>query len=550
MHIFAHPDLDPRIRRRRRLPSILYVCRLWRTLILQTPAFWVKLLGSRSCMTEDPRWKVDRLRFALNHSLPHSFSLNWRGCAPSVVDALLHHSERISALTIVIAAKDADGLDRLLSAPLPKLECLAIRQRVTYDWKPDYNEISPRWGPRLICTSLPRLRSLTLPRIHFGLQCASPLLRELTLTGCICHDIDRLSPNLDLLLDALEQCSNIETLRVLECLPQAYPRDDDVDASEARDSAGASPRVIRLQLLSCLEVRDNAWHINAFLSHLQFRSTAVLELRFLATLDDGPLVLLRPLPKSLRVGPAIVCAESLSIIQHSTDYIELETSTNGSPRLRLAVWNSWDNRLVVAGAVIDAFASSGTITSLAVQSRSMKNEDWSRLLSHFPQLTRLTIEAVDGRLDALPLLCNHRAEDGGYLCPRLRSLGFYWRSFYDYSIWRREGRPLATMNAGDLERVTEESDSEVETDHPDSWQAYGPHASAAFSRTVKVFLSTRAALGAPLRELTVFIADLAARSWWYRKPWDLASTQGWVSKEMEGSDVSVSVCVIPDMSEQ
>ncbi len=74
--------------------------------------------------------------------------------------------------------------------------------------------------------------------------------------------------------------------------------------------------------------------------------------------------------------------------------------------------------------VADMFSSSHAVTSLSIGLRSIEEQSLAVLLNSFPSATYLSFK----KNDVIRALCTPRPTDGGYPCPKLRSLKILWRT--------------------------------------------------------------------------------------------------------------------------
>ena len=141
----------------------LHVCRLWRTLIIETPEVWARMANIVS-HTGGAGWRgpvrEHGLRIMLERCLQHSgtlpLTLRFTEFSRSV--ALLEsHRDRIVSLTVKVRSdEDTAALQTLLAKGMPKLATLQLSSAyISLKW--------PQRRLRLEPKTLPNLRSLKIP---------------------------------------------------------------------------------------------------------------------------------------------------------------------------------------------------------------------------------------------------------------------------------------------------------------------------------------------------------------------------------------------------
>lgn len=247
----------------------LRVCRQWRDIMLRTPQFWADILSAvKLNMMNVKIWqsRYERFEFFLAHSSPRPFDLTLHGCPAPVLEAVTPHALRLRTMTLSIEAVEVEHLDRLLSVGMPLLEELSIVQLQRPERKEaECNELFAT-PIHLDPSKYPRLHTLQMPRSLFTTANAVPTLRDVELARCICTDcLYTRTQTFTPLLDALDQCHSLETLRIEDSLP---PHDT--------EPPPAPDRLVSLPALTELHVDDHFPRTSKFLSHLDFpRTTSV-----------------------------------------------------------------------------------------------------------------------------------------------------------------------------------------------------------------------------------------------------------------------------------
>ncbi|KAM5543947.1 hypothetical protein V8D89_002564 [Ganoderma adspersum] len=540
LEIFANL-LPTQTRRRHGLP-VLRVCRRWRTLVLDTPQFWVNLIGQPLDATPGSRFRLElaRLKFAIARSAALKLTLSWRGCNATAVDLFLPYTHRISSFIATFSNQDNVYLSRFIESEYPFLEHLSL----TYNY--------PAFGPIAVCVSrFPRLRALQLIRSPILIPTTQCVLQELDLLQVSFRDTsDPHTARHDVgpILDLLNSTKCLETLCITDSLPEGI----------RGTSLSASRRTVRLPLLRTLAVRDDPRLIRVFFAYLEFPSTTTLSVEIQTQRADGSTIVM-PFPSSLNTIPADDADVSLVLKLDSSAMAHWETYVNGSQTLRLTVFRDWESRadaclMDYTREVMALFAPPRLITSLFISGSQLGPEDRVALLADLPHLTRLGFTGPDGRLDGevLPMLAESGPE-GELLCASLEHLSFSWLHTSDRLAWVQD-----RLRAQRLPRPSPSADVRLPSpsntvgtafhlhgqrgmDDPKNWKPYSAAASHAFCQTVAAFLARRAAhSGRPLRTLGVSIRRPRS-DYVHHHRWDVPSVRARLEEGLGHLVGSISV---------
>ncbi|PIL27000.1 hypothetical protein GSI_10139 [Ganoderma sinense ZZ0214-1] len=546
LEIFANLLPTP-MRRRHGLP-VLRVCRRWRMLVLDTPQFWVNLIGQTLEATRVPRVErveLARLKFALARSATLKLTLSWRGCSAAVVDMFLPYAHRISSLTAIFTSQEGSHMSRFVEAELPALEHLSL----TYNRYRQEGALSHSVSPIAVRVSrFPRLQALQLVRSPLVIPAAPSSLRELDL-----HQVGFRDPNdpgtacrgVGPIIDVLSSHNRLETLCIRDSLP----------GNLWETSPSASPvRTVHLPLLRTLVVRDDPRSIRVFLVYLDFPSTTKLEIEIETQRQDGTIVM--PFPPHLATLPADDARVSLVLKLDSSAMSHWEVYVDGSQTLRLTVFrdrdperDQWESHpsasarvMAYTREVFALFAPPRLLTALAISGAELLGpQDRVTLLVDLSRLTRLRITGPDGRLDG-EVLAMLAARGSELLCPALEHLSFSWLHTSDRLAWTQchlrgwgqqvpPPQPHCMGSADPDVRLDGQRRAVTLTGDPKTWRPYGAEASHAFCEAVASFLARRAAVaeahagGRPLKSLSLAVAIRRPRVDYVRHGWDVPAVR-------------------------
>ncbi|RPD56512.1 hypothetical protein L226DRAFT_253803 [Lentinus tigrinus ALCF2SS1-7] len=301
MYIFVHTR--PTLTHFDWVRNIMVVCRRWKSILVRTPQFWADLIGDSSWdlygfTSERPSAEIwPRFTFAVSHSGTLPLYLYLTCVDAQAVDFLIPHRCRIATLAVSQKSPSV-SLARFISAPFPILGRLSLASVHVGMQRPDFIDQVPyaRIDPAL----LPGLCSLELPGRHFAQVGPFRSLRHLTLMECRWLDwcsCSNQSSTLSGILDALEQCQQLETL-ALRGLP-----DTDTDDSDLR----AVGRVVRLAGLRDLHIEDTPRSVVAFFDHLVIPATTSLYL----TVDPGDGTFMDLLTQNVKTIMLAACGAEL-----------------------------------------------------------------------------------------------------------------------------------------------------------------------------------------------------------------------------------------------
>ncbi|KAI1792305.1 hypothetical protein LXA43DRAFT_353080 [Ganoderma leucocontextum] len=547
LEIFA--NLLPTPTRRRHGLHVLRVCRRWRILVLDTPQFWVNLIGQQLEATKLPRLELGLLKFAIARSATLKFTLSWRGCGATAVDLFLPYTPRICSLNATFSNQDNSHMARFLESGLPFLEHLALTYNHRWLGTDPAISISPI---AVRVSQFPRLQALHLVRSPLLVPKTPSLLRELDLLHVSPRspgDPSAARRDIAHILDVLSFTKRLETLRLRYSLPE--------DILETSLST-SSRRIVQLPLLHTLVVRDNPRSVRVFLAYVELPPTTRLEVEIYTQRTDGTIIM--PFPPGLNTAPADDASVGLVLRLDSSAVSHWETHVNGAQTLRLTVFRDWESRtdaglMEYTREVMALFAPPRLVTSLTVSGGELAREDRAALLADLPHLTRLATTGPDGRLDGevLSMLCEPGPE-GEMLCPALEHLSFSWVHTSDRQVaWaqdrlRAQRRPHPDLRLATIGPEPHLHGQRGTPDDPKTWKPYGAAASHAFCRTVASFNLARSAAHSsrPLKSLAVAIRR--PKSDYVHHQWDVPSVRTRLQEGLGRSVGSVSVAYIENRS--
>ncbi|PIL33169.1 hypothetical protein GSI_04619 [Ganoderma sinense ZZ0214-1] len=201
----------------RRSFCIGHVCRQWRCVLLDTPAFWASAVEGEPFRLQDP--SNGYLQAMLERSIPQAITPLFRNFFQDMSPCLALHADRVVSLAVILG--DHPELAELwscLNAGMRSLKTLAISLFNDPWWAlgtPTPDEIL-----RLSPTTLPRLARVTAPG-SFLKYFTIPSLRHITLqNAAVQHAYNHRLPSDEYLRNALAVCAlNLESLALRNVSP-------------------------------------------------------------------------------------------------------------------------------------------------------------------------------------------------------------------------------------------------------------------------------------------------------------------------------------------
>ncbi|RPD77363.1 hypothetical protein L226DRAFT_610695 [Lentinus tigrinus ALCF2SS1-7] len=254
---------------------LTHVCRSWRILIHQWPAFWLGILNpaDKTSFTYNPR-RFPFVLIAFEKSQPVAdLAVSLHGAFLSTLCTIPDHASRISTLWLDCSHDVGNGMDSLFDLHLPRLERLSLW---FYCERGRYNSLA--YTPPVV--HFPRLSYLRTNCMQLALKwmAMNPGIRSLVCGG---RYSDSYSKNrniplrccrfntLSIMFKALERCSNLEELEVKHCFPTAGAPFDRLDADVH----------IHLWKLKFLRLCGDPKSVRDTLERLTFPDTARIALR-------------------------------------------------------------------------------------------------------------------------------------------------------------------------------------------------------------------------------------------------------------------------------
>ncbi|TBU56526.1 hypothetical protein BD310DRAFT_611117 [Dichomitus squalens] len=403
------------------------VCRRWRSVYLSTPQFWAAAVSGLTFFYYDGTVMAGR-----EDVRPVTAALLERSC-PCLIKAKimgpdeLHplsslpvelsvHSYRISSLQLYVDGRLLHDLPRLLEKSTPALETLDI-----------YGGDEDAQLGRFDLTSLPRFSELNLPHLHevfispaefFPLFTARSL-RRVKLSESH-YDPDVMSPDPRVLLRALRNCPNIETLQFSDyAIPYEWPVPGDV-------------AVVHLPLLKELGIFDTSdTSVCAMLNAISVPLTALIyaageDIQSLADLIPCHLFRSRPFDRvALCIHDECSCEmKCFADDSHQVWKLQLDGHCSlGDVLLRDYFQGMHVTHLEVLDETFHSYGTSWRDSTCTV-------EDWAVPLQAFPHLTSFTVCGGTGPSFVLPALaqCTTTADAPSTQlpCPALQNLVLCW----------------------------------------------------------------------------------------------------------------------------
>ncbi|TFK87700.1 hypothetical protein K466DRAFT_662814 [Polyporus arcularius HHB13444] len=399
--------------------KLLGVCRLWRHLILRTPAFWANILSRERHMHPRIRDRaLGRLKLLLPLTRAHPLTLWFQGVPHELVRALSPHTSRISSLTVGLAKHtDLVSLNDLLQGGMPHLEHLEVSHCPYMGGLVPPLKISRR--------KFPLLRSLTVPFEGLGLACLDSDLRSLDVSECRCEECRGFvtKGTQRTLSEVIELCPSLRRLKIKNILRAWGPLD----------------RTIALPSLCELRIEEHRGDLGTFLACLSYPPTCAVHVG-----TSAHTTIRACLPPNPTSWPQLSETDEVRLSMVYGGWTVLTTFARGNQRLRVGV-HVKTTALGTVTEVSRLFTPSAGITSLTVdpdhypfmQSSDDPGTAFRAMLAAFPHLTHLNIGAYDGRR-VMRLLSETTTAEMRY-CPKLEELRFVWYYGDDELYESREG---------------------------------------------------------------------------------------------------------------
>ncbi|PIL33076.1 hypothetical protein GSI_04525 [Ganoderma sinense ZZ0214-1] len=244
---------------------LTHVCRLWRTLLLDTSEFWAVAISGdqfRLPTTDDSEESSDEdyLGSACLHSSARNISLRLSSISPRIHYQLTQNAYRITSMHIYTYTRDQlDLLWKLLYAGMPRLESLVVQVS---------NSVAAWTGPRPLSTEeLPLLTRLTLPARLFMISHSWPNRLQALALRSFYGNAELDSPfmvPLDMVLRSLEDYPSLKVL--------------DIRDNALSYSPNSQPPSRAFPALELLRIRLQHHTISALLSFLTIPSSARLDI--------------------------------------------------------------------------------------------------------------------------------------------------------------------------------------------------------------------------------------------------------------------------------
>ncbi|KAI0806767.1 hypothetical protein C8Q74DRAFT_12589 [Fomes fomentarius] len=399
--------------------TLLGVCRLWRHVVLRTPAFWARYISNRPVHGGWGSWKSDniehiqRLQVFLDLSCAHPIRLFISELPPSSMQMLVPLKNRITAFGAEPLAEQMPQLHELLRDGMPLLGSFELKwlRRDTLSHSPPISLDRMRF-PRLHTLVAPlkmldansfddRIRRICIHWYHqFPVSSTWEIADLLGILEC-CPRLEMLEVSVSLVTSTTVPPSRVVPLHSLRHL-HAYRDAVEGDAVEGVASLFSH---LDIPLAQCLVKTDRATIIRprVFLSLPLAQLRNPREIHVL--IEDRNVT-------TLELRTAVVSGFTLHARLMSRDeYLgDISDFLRVSPSWSITV-------LVIVEVTLDSWRQSRDI---------LKRETINSLLSQLPQLLRLQFGECDGRRDLLPLLGGLEAGGAGHLCPKLQHLCTYW----------------------------------------------------------------------------------------------------------------------------
>ena len=384
MQVFQNVEYPVR-RRDVYAQALARVCRTWYSVICGTPQFWVNLLSFRRDMISPSPRSLRSFELALQRSGALPLAISLRGFPSSVADLLQSHRQRVSSLTVAFVNNNHSAL-------LEGFLCQEMHSVKELQVYPE-GKTSVLHPSHPLAACYPRLVTLRTAIMHFHPECVPSSLRHLELNFCRCAYINlERHPHhatLPQLINALQRCPSLETLRITWCLP--WER-------QSNSSPEETVPVVQLPFLRSLYLHDPSVSIASFLSRLRLPPTTAIHMKTDAALSFAP-----PLHLSL---PAHFSCVDTAIVRLSGSEIRFETYRADGTVAHISAsctgrstWDFADAPVEYTNTVANVFASAQAITRLVVtevrllyyNSPVWTARVWRALLRGFPSIERLEV---------------------------------------------------------------------------------------------------------------------------------------------------------------
>lgn len=378
---------------------LTHVCRAWRSIIHNTPDFWADFLGAPGLILAPSDKHSPFLQTVIDRSAHRMYALTISCTNLELLNALPSHVSRLSSLTLKFQSGHGGGhlqqFHSFLRLPMLTLASLTLELPCGYAHSAQRTN---SWLFRdVVAEQFPRLATL---RTHCALLTPSLALKSLRhVTFMSCHDeaetVLDMGPccgiqSMEQLKVYLEECPNLETLELRNCLPYVnHPGD-------VTRPAVRLPECLR----SCV-VRHSTDAAHIFLQHFVlphaahfsfygYSSNASTTFEFMLP----PAVALKSIPSIQGVSLTVSTKEPCSLRAHGDVHERLSLSTDDPRRfIPRARDEHWPTKSVL-DSTARIFAHSSTLTHLDLTShiRDFVNvEVWQLLTSRLTYLTSLSV---------------------------------------------------------------------------------------------------------------------------------------------------------------
>ncbi|RPD59302.1 hypothetical protein L226DRAFT_614125 [Lentinus tigrinus ALCF2SS1-7] len=487
----------------------LHVCRLWRHLILRTPAFWVNMLSRHRSMHiphshQEPRG-LRHFELFLRLSRAKNLTLSLETIPPVLLRTLQPHISRISSLSVALAEySDLVSLNHLIQGGMPVLEHLGVTH------SPYFPETIPDLA--ISRETHPRLRSLALPFEALGLACLDNDLRSLEVSQCRCiqcrHIVEQ--GNQPTLSKVLELCPSLRRLKIKNILHLWGPLD----------------RTVALPALSELIIEEHRGDLGSFLAHMTYPRTCAVHLG-----TSAHTTLRACLPPNPDSWPQITEVDEVRFSSDFDGWSVLTASARGDKRLRVGM-HAKTTQLGAVAELSQLFTPATRVTSLTIDPRDYpfmrKSDDpgtvFCDILAAFPHLTHLDIGGYDGRR-VMPLLTETSAEGLRY-CPSLKELQFVWY-YGDDELYK----PPETRDAWTPGIIL------------DKWYKAGSVVFSMFCDITARMLDQRRAAGKPMERLSIGVYSEVVTEHLYKdkEGWEPSVLKERLRKRLAGYEDHIDV---------
>ncbi|KAM5542083.1 hypothetical protein V8D89_004393 [Ganoderma adspersum] len=368
----------------RRSLRLTHVCRLWRTLLLDTSEFWaVAIAGDKFHLPSENRDGVsdeDYLGAASLRSAPRAISIHFSSVSPKSHLWLTQHTHRITSIRISAHTRDQlETMWKVLHAGMPRLKDLAVRVHGGY-----VSDSVPKWaGPTQISTeALPLLTRLTIPAFLF-LGVWPNALRGIAFRSDSIHSV----VTLDTVLASLE---NYPSLTVLDIR----------DKTLFHATRSSPPSRSTFPMLELLRIRSEWSVASMILSLLTFPPSTCLQIRIVRGSWRASGELFVP---GAALDAAVAHIDHVTI--HSGPTSTIHGLSDGTARLRVtADWEDWSPRQLERTLRIFERTGAPILRLLLAQHTAQRIPETFKghtVFAAFSRLTNLTLHGRSGVCAAL-----------------------------------------------------------------------------------------------------------------------------------------------------